>query len=106
MKGRKKAIDINKQSLGGDGIESLEDDETRHDSKNIPVILYHDDVQSLTDKTFNKSLEATPLSAVLFFVGFDSVSTILKPVFANVNELLSKLTMILLCQYSFRIDLF
>lgn len=66
----------------------MENDETRHDSKDLPKIFYKDDVQTLTDKTFNTSLEATPLSAVLFFLGYDSVSSILKPIFARVNGLL------------------
>ena len=86
----KSRLDVNQVSVG-ENMETLEEDETRMDSKDMPSLFYRDPVPSLTDENFNVSLKEKRLSAVLFYVGFDSVSTILKPVFAKVHEMLGTL---------------
>ena len=80
--------DVNKVHVGE--LKKLEDDETRKDSSTMDSIFYRDAVKILTDKTFNKTVNESPLLAVLFFVNFDSVSILLKPIFSNVNQALSK----------------
>ena len=87
-------IDENNDSIDdSDNLEKMEQDEVARDvTRKMKREYYENEVEDVTEKTFNESLKSAELVVLMFYVTWDVETYVVRPVFDGIASKIGRFT--------------